>query len=181
MERVLKKCWYQRFEQLPGNFFRSFSSISRHFAKNYLHAKFQINWTIQTEITESALSPPYQSAKSPACLGLIVFCRMMQVPVYSLDYTDIFSDILFRAVHGTLGFIAIYQSINVKCFEIPQCSTCMMILWFYAILRVFVLFSHYDYNISSKKLNAHRLWKLWVSKEHSFFFWNITFHNRNNY
>ena len=84
-----------------------------------------------------------ESAKSPACLGLIVFCRMMQVPVYSLfrrllkqnsakthgtDYTDIFSDILFRPVHGTLGFITIYQSINVKCFEIPQCFTCMMIL-----------------------------------------------------
>ena len=33
---------------------------------------------------ESALSLPYQSAESPACLGLIIFCRMMQVPVYSL-------------------------------------------------------------------------------------------------
>ena len=82
-------------------------------------------------------------------------------------------------MHDTLGFITIYQSINAKCFEIPQCFTCMMILWFYAILHVFVLYSHYDYNISSKKLNAHRLWNLWASKEHSFFFWNITFHNRN--
>ena len=45
-----------------------------------MHAKFQINWTIQTQITEgggaeSALSPPYQPAKSPACLGLIVFLQ----------------------------------------------------------------------------------------------------------
>ena len=33
-------------------------SISRNFAKYYLHAKFQINWTIQTEITEGAESVP---------------------------------------------------------------------------------------------------------------------------
>ena len=26
--------------------------MSRNFVKYYLHAKFQINWTIQTEITE---------------------------------------------------------------------------------------------------------------------------------
>ena len=72
MERVLKKCLYQHFGQL-GNFFQIFFSISRNFTKYYLHAKFQINWTIQTEIrggAESALPRPYQSAKSPACLGL---------------------------------------------------------------------------------------------------------------
>ena len=39
-------------KKLPGNFFRIFFSISRNIAKYYLHAKFQINWTIQTEITE---------------------------------------------------------------------------------------------------------------------------------
>ena len=89
---------------------------------------------------------------------------------HGTDYTEIFSDILFRPVHGILDFITIYQSISVKCFGIPQCFTCMMILWFYAILHVFVLYSHYDYNISSKKLNAPRLWNLWASKEHSFFF-----------
>ena len=27
--------------------------------------------------------------------------------------------------------------------------------WFYAILRVFVLYSYYDDSISSKKLNVH--------------------------
>ena len=47
-----QKCWYQHFEQLPGNFFRIFFSISRNFAKYYMHAKFQIKWTIQTEITD---------------------------------------------------------------------------------------------------------------------------------
>ena len=40
----------------------------------YLHAKFQINWTIETEITEGGLNLPSSShtnlQKSPACLGL---------------------------------------------------------------------------------------------------------------
>ena len=44
------------------------------------------------------------------------------------NYTDIYSDILFYPVHSTFGFITIYQSINVKSFEISQCFTCMMIL-----------------------------------------------------
>ena len=51
MEQVLKKCLYQHFEQLPGNFSIFFCTL-RNFAKYYLHAKFQTNWTIQTEITE---------------------------------------------------------------------------------------------------------------------------------
>ena len=56
-------------------FFFEFFSISRNFVRYYLRAKFQINWRIQTEITEgggaeSALPQPYQSAKSLACLGL---------------------------------------------------------------------------------------------------------------
>ena len=34
-------------------------SMLRNFTKYYLHARFQINWTIQTEITEgSRISPP---------------------------------------------------------------------------------------------------------------------------
>ena len=33
-----------------------FFPISRNFTKYYLHAKFQISWTIQTEITE--ICPP---------------------------------------------------------------------------------------------------------------------------
>ena len=36
--------------------FPNFFPIFRNFAKCYPHAKFQINWTIQTEITESV--PP---------------------------------------------------------------------------------------------------------------------------
>ena len=56
-------------------FFHFFFLAIENFAKYYLHAKFQINRTIQTEITgggreESALPQPYQSAKSPACSGL---------------------------------------------------------------------------------------------------------------
>ena len=40
--------------------FSDFFSISRNFTKYYLHAKFQINWTIQTEITEGGAdsAPP---------------------------------------------------------------------------------------------------------------------------
>ena len=55
--------------------FSDFFSISRNFTKYYLHAKFQINWSIQTEITEGGrICPPplqpYQSAKRLACLGI---------------------------------------------------------------------------------------------------------------
>ena len=49
-------------------------------------------------------------------------------------------------------FITIYQSINVKFFELPQCFTFRIILWFYAILHVFVLYSHYGDSISNKRL-----------------------------
>ena len=31
-----------------------------------------------------------------------------------------FSDLLFLPLHSTLGFIIIYQSINLKFFELPQ-------------------------------------------------------------
>ena len=51
------------------------------------------------------------------------------------------SDVLFRPLHGTLGFITIYQSINFKFFEHPQCFTFMIILCFCGILRVFVFYS----------------------------------------
>ena len=50
MERVLKNADIS----ILSNFlaiFANFFSISRNFTKNYLHAKFQINWTIRTEIT----------------------------------------------------------------------------------------------------------------------------------
>ena len=42
-----------------SNFLAIFFSISRTFTKYYLHAKFQINWTIQTEISEGGrICPP---------------------------------------------------------------------------------------------------------------------------
>ena len=60
-----------------SNFLAIFSNFFldiENFAKYYEYAKFLINCTIQTEITglgaESALSQPYQSAKSPSCLRL---------------------------------------------------------------------------------------------------------------
>ena len=65
MERVLEKCWYHHFEQLPGNVSGIYCSISRNFTKYYLHAKFQINWTIQTEITEGGQILP--SLVIPIC------------------------------------------------------------------------------------------------------------------
>ena len=72
MERVIEKCWYQQLEQLPGNCFKIFFSISRNFTKYYLYVKFQMNWMIQTESTEGGTALPrlHQSAKCPACLGL---------------------------------------------------------------------------------------------------------------
>ena len=68
-----RKMLISAFLTTSWQFFLNFFLISRIFAKYYLHAKFQINWTIQTEITEGgggggAALWPYQSAKSPACL-----------------------------------------------------------------------------------------------------------------
>ena len=52
----------------------------------------------------------------------------MLVVKANFEPTDIFSDILFRPMHGTLDFITMHQSINVKFFELPQCSSFMIIL-----------------------------------------------------
>ena len=65
-------------------------------------------------------------------------------------------DVFIRPLHGTLRFIKSYQSVNVNFIEHPQCFTFRIILWFYAILRVFVLHSHYGYSISNEKLNGHQ-------------------------
>ena len=74
MEWLLRNVDSSILSNCPGFFLQIFSSISRNFTKYYLHAKFQINWTIQTEITEGGKMPPtpqpYQSAESPACLLL---------------------------------------------------------------------------------------------------------------
>ena len=45
-----------------------------------------------------------------------------------MEFTDIFSDVLVRTLHGTLRFITIYQSLNVEFFELPQCFACRIIL-----------------------------------------------------
>ena len=49
----------------------------------------------------------------------------------------------------------VYQSINLKFLSLSRCFPFWTILSFYAVLRVFGLYSHYDDSISSKKLNAH--------------------------
>ena len=66
------------FRTTFGKFCPIFSSILSCFARYHLNAQFQINWTIQTENTEGGggefgPSWPYQSAKSPACLGSTLF------------------------------------------------------------------------------------------------------------
>ena len=71
---------------------------------------------------------------------------------FELISTDIFPDVFFRPPQSTLGVITIQQSINVKFFELPRCFTFQMILLPYAILCVFVLYSHCCDSISSKKL-----------------------------
>ena len=58
-----------------------------------------------------------------------------------------------RPLNGTLDFLKNYQSVNVKFIENPQS---FIFFGFYAILRVFVLYSHYGYNISNEKLNGHQ-------------------------
>ena len=55
-----------------------------------------------------------------------------------------------RPLHSTLGFIKSYESVNVKFIEHPQCFTFRIILWFYAILCVFVFYSDYSYTISNE-------------------------------
>ena len=74
----------------------------------------------------------------------------------SIQSADLVSDVFIRPLHGTLGFIKSYQSVNVKFIEHPRCFTFRIILWFYAILHVSVLYSHYGYSISNEKLNGHQ-------------------------
>ena len=74
---------------------------------------------------------------------------------FNLSLRTIFY-VLFRPLHGTLGFITIYLSLNVKFFKLPQCFTFRMILLSSAILYVFVLYSHYGDGVSTKKLNGHQ-------------------------
>ena len=39
------------------------------------------------------------------------------------DFTDICTDVSIHPLHGTLGFIKSYRSVNVKFIEHPQCFT----------------------------------------------------------
>ena len=50
-------------------------------------------------------------------------------------------DVLFRPLHGTHGFITIYQSNNVKFFELPVCFTfrITLILCYFMLFFVFCL------------------------------------------
>ena len=50
----------------------------------------------------------------------------------------------------------------------------------YAILRVFVLHSHYGYSISNEKLNGHKAFESLGLLEHSVFSSSNTFHNYSN-
>ena len=53
-KRLISAFWATSWQ-----FFFEFFSISRNFVRYYLRAKFQINWTIQTEITEEGrICPP---------------------------------------------------------------------------------------------------------------------------
>ena len=63
MERVLKNADISVLGNFLATFF-DFFSISRNFSKYYPHAVFQINWTIQTEITEveGRICPPPRAA-----------------------------------------------------------------------------------------------------------------------
>ena len=160
-------------------FFRIFFSISRNFAKCKIcplptipickkPSLFRVNCFLQDDASASI-----QSLQTS-----------IKIKLYQNLWNGLYRHLFWYSVPPSAQYTWLYNNISVnqcKCFEIPQCFTCMMIVWFYAILRVFVLYSHYDYNISSKKLNAHRLWNPWASKADSFFFWNITFHNHNNY
>ena len=97
MEQVIKNADVSVLRMFLAIFFYFFFWILRNFTKYYLHAKFQINWTIQTEITEgegeSTLPRPYQSAKSPACLGLNTssVCKKKSVKVASQSRKSKFS------------------------------------------------------------------------------------------
>ena len=84
-------------------------------------------------------------------------------------------------LHSTLGFIKSYQSVNVKFIERPQCFTFQIIPWSYAILCVFVLYSHYGNSVSNEMLNGHQAFESLGLLEHSLFSSNNTFYNSNNY
>ena len=74
MERVLKKLLISGFEQLLGNFFQIFSRYREILASTIYIPNFRSTGPFKQKLqkgeADSALSQPYQSARSPACLGL---------------------------------------------------------------------------------------------------------------
>ena len=58
-------------------------------------------------------------------------------------------------LHGTLGFIKSYQSVNVKFIEHPHCVL-LFRQFFDFMVRAFVLYSHYSYSIFNEKLNGQQ-------------------------
>ena len=72
MERVLKNADISVLGNFLVIFFEYFFLILRNFTKYYARAKFQINWTIQAEITEgSRFSPPaIPICKKPGLFGV---------------------------------------------------------------------------------------------------------------
>ena len=76
MERVLKNAAISILSKSLVIFSQFSLSSYINFAKCYPYAKFQVNWIIQTEITEGqggegaeSASGPYQFPKSQGCLG----------------------------------------------------------------------------------------------------------------
>ena len=104
---------------LLGNFLRIFCSTSRNFTNYYLHAKFQINQTIQTEMTggEGRICPP---SAIPICKkpGLFrVRARMIRccvailkaLTLQPLNFVRLLSFTTLLAYFGRISVKLIYQ------------------------------------------------------------------------
>ena len=108
--------------------------MSKHFTQNsqqqYCKLEYSKLFSHITEIVLMVLSHDNAVDTSLTRLNLSFSCGGQ----FRIESTDI---LLFLPLHGRFGFIAIYQSINVKFFELPQCFTFRIILSLYApILRI---------------------------------------------
>ena len=82
-----------------------------------------------------------------------------------IETTDIFADMLFCPLHGTLGFMTIYQSINVKFFELPQYFTFRIILCVLSRIPTMVIVFQVKSMMDTRLLN---LWALvFLLKQHT--------------
>ena len=98
------------------------------------------------------LDPPPRAASN---FRYLLSCGTIQTSFLIFSFT-----FFHFLLDGTLAFITIYYSINVKFFAFPQCFTLKMMPCFYTILRAFVLYSHYGNSTSSKNLMDTRLLNL---------------------